>query len=1296
MKTRSRELFTTVRTEGGLLPGDLLQRITHQDPDIDGLQPHQYHLAKGETLKEAISRSWNRLLVAWKGFQSALAELPEGDRATSATRDRWLLILFQELGYGHLVTAHAREIDGKSYPISHQWQHCPIHLVGSRIQLDTRTPGVAGAAQASPHSLVQEFLNRSEDHRWGIVSNGLRLRLLRDNLSLTRQAFVEFDLEAMMEGEVYSDFALLWLLAHQSRVEGEAPDDCWLEHWSHLAQEQGTRALDDLRDGVEAAIGHLGAGFLAHPANGELLRKLRSGELATQDYYRQVLRLVYRLLFLFVAEDRDLLLDPDGPESVKETYRQYYSTARIRRLAGAKYGTQHPDLYRALKIVMAKLGHAEGCPELGLPPLGSYLWSTSATADLNDCELANRDLLQAFRDLAYIEAERQLLPVDYKNLGSEELGSVYESLLELHPELNTQAATFELKVASGNERKTTGSYYTHPSLVNCLLDTALDPVLDDATKRDDPEHAILDLKICDPACGSGNFLIHAAHRVAKRLATVRTGDDEPSPDETRTALRDVIGHCVYGVDMNPMAVELCKVSLWMEALEPGKPLSFLDHRIKVGNSLLGTTPRLIQEGIPNDAFKAIEGDDNEFCKEYKKKNRKERAGYQALEFDAREPWDQLGNLAAGMMKLDDIDDETLDGIQRKQERYRELVRSSGYRFGQLLADAWCAAFVWPKRYDDELPYPITESVLRDRIERNPNAIPKWLSDEIQRLATQYQFFHWHLEFPDVFRVSAEQETPENEETGWNGGFDVVLGNPPWEQLEQQDSVILDKVIEGVKHFIERSGKFLFTGKGRKNLYGLFAELASQELSRTGNIGLVLPTGILQDKPAASLTEALAQTARISSVYDFQNRRETKDGEKWFPDAHPQQRFSLVTISNNSPSTQFVFDVEDFSDLRSSNRAYYQTYDDIKKLCDHSFRIPMFRNSIDARIAEISHDNGTLIGYLLRDSSSLLKSGLLFNAEPETNAAKQKSRDNDEDDLLKVYEGSYIHQYDHRFATYRAQSIQYSSRSEKARPDYMIHTEYMLPKNMVSSRLAKIFNTRPKWLLVLRRQARAADSLVSISAVIPCTATEGSLTAFHFEKNRAEDTALLCANLNSFMFNFLTSMRQSGANLNKNVYSHLPIIPEPSSKKIPNAVTFVSTRTLELVYTAWDLEHFAKDCGYDGPPFCWDEERRFWLRCELDAAFFHLYLGTPAEWAEQNTGELLESYPTPRDAVDYIMETFPIVRRNDEEAHGEYRTKQAILDIYDEMQRAIDTGEPYETHLDPPPADPRVAHPPRES
>ena len=795
--------FPTIRTEGGLFPPDFLQRLAQQQ-GVAGLETSAYHLAEpGDRLRDAINRSWARLTSAWAAFTALRARQRPDDPGTTITRARWLLVVFQELGYGHLQSAKALEVDGKTFPVSHAWRRTPVHLVGYGIDLDRRTPGQAGAARTSPHGLVQELLNRHDDHLWGFVSNGLRLRVLRDNAALTRLAYVEFDLEAMMEGGHVSDFAVFWLLCHQSRVEGERAEDCWLERWAREAREQGQRALDQLRDGVERAIAALGGGFVAHPANGALREALRSGALGTQDYYRQLLRLVYRLIFLFVAEDRDLLLPRDATPDARDRYVRFYGTGRLRRMAARRRGTPHPDLYRGLRVVMEALGADEGCPALGLKPLGSFLWSPHAVAHVGACELANRDLLAAVRALTVVERGRVTSVVDWRNLGSEELGSVYESLLELHPRIDLDAGTFELAGASGSERKTTGSYYTPESLIQCLLDTALDPVLDEAASKPDAEGAILSLKVCDPACGSGHFLVAAAHRMARRLAAVRTGDEEAAPEAVQTALRDVVGHCLYGVDLNEMAVELCKVSLWMEAIEPGKPLSFLEHRIVCGNSLLGTTPRLMEGGIQDAAFEALEGDDKDVVRILKARNKKERTGQTALPLVAEGPAAPFRNLADSWARVEEITDTSIGGVRRKEAAYERLLQSDDYRRERLAAAAWCAAFVMPKAGKAE--HVVTEDAFR-RLRRRPGDVGEATRRVIVEVAEEYRFLHWHLAFPDVFRVPVhEGERPENEDSGWSGGFDVVLGNPPWDTLSP-DAKEFFSAYEPRVRFVDKVGQ----------------------------------------------------------------------------------------------------------------------------------------------------------------------------------------------------------------------------------------------------------------------------------------------------------------------------------------------------------------------------------------------------------------------------------------------------------------------------------------------------------
>jgi len=265
-------------------------------------------------------------------------------------------------------------------------------------------------------------------------------------------------------------------------------------------------------------------------------------------------------------------------------------------------------------------------------------------------------VLEAIRALTTVTDGKSRRRVDYRNMGAEELGSVYESLLEQHPDVSLELGSFSLGSAAGSERKTTGSYYTPASLITLLLDSALDPVLAERIEvarkaKRSIEEAILEFKVCDPACGSGHFLIAAAHRIARELAKVRTGDDEPSPAAQRHALRDVVSHCIYGVDINPMAVELTKVGLWLEAIEPGKPLTFLDHHIKCGNSLLGATPTLIERGIPDAAFDPIEGDDKKVASSYKARNKVARGGQMDL-LAAEEPADYGTQLTEGLRRID--------------------------------------------------------------------------------------------------------------------------------------------------------------------------------------------------------------------------------------------------------------------------------------------------------------------------------------------------------------------------------------------------------------------------------------------------------------------------------------------------------------------------------------------------------------------------------------------------------------------------------------------------------------------
>lgn len=843
-----------ITSVGGLLPIGFLSRLRDPKSGLEGIRPSDYHLGANERITEIVSRSWNRLTNAWAGFSDALAKLDEADKASALTRDKWLGLVFVELGYGRLQTARSIEIQGEVFPISHTWGSIPIHLVGARVDLDRRTPGVRGAAGKSPHSLVQELLNSPTEHLWGIVSNGLVLRILRDSTSLTRQSYLEFNLEEIFSNDRFDDFVTFWMIAHQSRFEGEDPSSCWLERWRDEISESGIRALDALQGGVRRAIEALGEGLVTHPENQRLRAALESGALSPLDLYRQILRLIYRILFLLVAEDRNLLHGPQADLLAVERYEKWYSTKRLRQQAWGAHSDRNADLWQMLKVVMRGLGDHGGLETLGLSPLGSYLWGDQALPDLLNATISNRYLGRAIVHLSTTEAEGVRRNVDFANLGAEELGSVYEALLELTPVINGEGGPFVLRDAPGNERKTSGSFYTPSELVAKLLETALDPVIEEALAARDPETELLSLKILDPACGSGHFLIAAAHRIAERLAAHRVGEPEAPPAQVRHALREVIAKCCYGVDINPMAVELAKVSLWMEAMEAGKPLTFLERHIVTGNALIGTTPALVARGIPDGAYKVLDGDDNATVTATKKRNKSfVEHGQSTLNIDAT-LHDRVA-FADQVASLDAIEDDNINDVVAKGELWEDLRHQRSFEIEKWTADAWCTAFFYNK-----VPHggEITTETIKQIQLGGPQAIGERERTLIEQAAKEHQFLHFHVAFPEVFRVDNTQLLAGR--MGWTGGFDVVLGNPPFlSQLKSNTRLSM-----GERNLV--SSRLPGVVKSNTDLSALFLSSSLTSLRPGGWIAMVQPQSLLTARDAGGTRFEAANCAELRALW----------------------------------------------------------------------------------------------------------------------------------------------------------------------------------------------------------------------------------------------------------------------------------------------------------------------------------------------------------------------------------------------------------------------------------------------
>lgn len=1361
--------LSNVRSEGGLLPVDVLQRIVSRDRELPGMyskltegdpvesvepEKNPWNLSGGERLTDAINRSWQKMLAVWRRFAALRDNLPEGAPGTRLTREELLLPLFAELGYGRLVVARPEDrlvrragttpnSQEKSYPISHFWLHSPIHLVGCGVDMDRRTRGIAGAAQSSPHSLVQEFLNRSDAHLWGFVSNGLVLRILRDNASLSRQAFVEFDLQGLFNGESFADFALLWMLCHQSRVEAEKPENCWLEQWMREGRDAAVLALDSLRSAVQQAIVALGQGFM-DSRNPVLRQRLYNGSLTRQEYFRQLLRLVYRIIFLFVLEDRGMLHGPEATPISRERYYHSYSLSRLRKLATSMPGGKHCDLYEGVKLVMGRLERT-GCPELGLAPLGSFLWSDKAMPDIAPCSLRNADLLKTVRELAFTVREGRRRPVDYRHLGARELGSVYESLLELHPVVEN--GEFRLDSAAGNDRKTTGSYYTPTELIDSLLDSALEPVINRTIRAagsvEAAEAALLNLKICDPACGSGHFLLAAAQRLAKRLATLRSGDEEPAPAALRHALRDVMGRCVYGVDINPMSMELCKVSLWLEAVEPGKPLSFLDHHIQCGNSLLGTTRQCILDGLPEEAFDALAGDDKKACAALRKRNKTHleavfasigtrKVGTQEnfLAEQWRENFEALMNLAAPP-DLDAMPANTIAELEAQEKAYHDWIGSGDWQRKKLLFDMWCAAFVapryFPEREDrpgffEDTPTGITSRMIQDFASGREES--QAAQAVAQQMAEQYQFFHLAVSFPEVEA---------------KGGFDVVLGNPPWEHNEikekewfavsrpdiaeaagaqrkkkinalQKENPALYKAFtlakrekEAERHFLESSEQYPFCGRGRINLYAVFAERMRNMLNDSGRLGCIVPSGIASDDTTKFFFQDLVEKKSLISLFDFEN-------QGIFTGVHNSYKFSLLTCGNGKQTladqADFVFFAHSTDDLQDPERRFTLSPHDIELLNPNTRTCPIFRSKRDAELTKAVYRR---VPVLIREARGKLpeenpwgikfRQGLfnmttsshLFRTREELEAEGWELRgnifvrpDDDRRQYLPLYEAKMAHQFNHRaadvvkseIAVHRQQQPQPLSVEELGDTTRSAVPYYWVCENEVWSKLEDV-RWPYEWLMGWRDITAATNERTVVGGVFPLSGVGHTLPLW---MSFCGECFYLPAILNSMVCDFFARLKVGGIHLTYFIAKQLPAI-SPDFLNTPfmrqptlTLADWLKPRILELTYTAEDLRPFAEDMGYDGPPFVWDEERRFQLRAELDAAFFHLYLPANPDgtWkrAEKETDTeykaLCAAFPTPRHAVDYIMETFPIVKKKDEKAYGHYRTKEAILREYDRM------------------------------
>lgn len=1318
MKRNEAQLqFDTLSIEGGLFTAEWMGRVASFK--APGQTDADYNVRAGFEKREEIALAWRSAQHLWGQFKAA--RQASGIDAWGVTQRFVTELLRQSFGFANLrAVEYPQEIDGRRYPVGHFALDQSVPVVISPCAepklLDTPHDRLGDSSgdrlrRRSAFGLLQEYLNAADHALWGIASNGLLLRIARDNGSLTRPAWLEADLERLFEEENQAEFSVLWLLLHASRFGSEVqglsapPHNCVLEQWRNGCRDQGIQARGLLRRNVEQALEDLGQGFVGHPANTALREALGNGSLSTRDYFRQLLRLVYRLIFLLTVEERGILHPPGSLELAKGLFERGYSLKRLRDKAVRRSAhDRHHDLWEGLKRVW--LGLAEGEPRLALPALGG-LFSTNQCPELDQAKLENRHLLAALFHLAWLRDApgEPLARVNWRDMGSEELGGIYESLLELTPQLahdNRHFSFLEGAATKGNARKTSGSYYTPDSLVQELLDSALEPVIADRlaphggalASGEAAAQALLSITVCDPACGSGHFILAAARRLATHLARVLAEGGQPTPDDYRHALRQVVTHCIHGVDLNPMAVELAKIALWLEAYTPDAPLGFIDHHIRCGDALLGILdPAILENGIPDKAFNALSGDDKEVVKALKKANKEALKSIAKIQREGQMPnWQEA---VAQVATLEALPDDTLVAIEAKRAAFTETEAVVSQSRARIAADLFVAAFVLPKTPKNKDFIPTSQDLWLIMNGEEPRAGVRAAATQA---ANTVLALHWWQIFPQVRA---------------KGGFDVLLGNPPWERIKLQEEEFFASRsvrIANAKHKAERgrlidelaesgdgsserrlydefiaarriseaaslyahdSGRYPLTGVGDVNTYALFAESFAQLMSEKGRSGFIVPTGIATDDSTKAYFESVSQSGRLVSLLAFENE------EFVFPSVHHSFRFCLITLGL-SQRAEFVFFARQSPQIHDHRRRFTLTPEEFHLINPNTRTCPLFRSKQDAELTKKLYRAAPVLiedgereknpwGVRFMRQLDMASDSNLFVTEPGQGR-------------LPLYEAKMIEQYDHRAGSYEHRGDERGFRvlpstpiNSYENPGYSVTPYYWIDEKEVQARISDKWDRR--WFIGFKDVTSAVAYRTFILSVIPYSGVGHTMPLILPRTGTVSAVACLLANCNSLIADYVARQKIGYIHMTYGYVKQLPIFPP--SKYSEADLAFIVPRVLELTYTAHDLKSWANDLGYDGTPFIFDPERRALLRDELDAFYARLYGLTRDELRY-----ILD--PAEVMGTDYPSETFRVQKNIEMRDFGEYRTRDLVLREFDRMALADASGEAYQSLLVPPP------------
>ena len=1389
----SNTLFSQSYLESGLKETDEYQQVSPQQLSHLGQDlraPYQAFLSAYESSNEAqIEDALIRPVLNALGW----SYLPQQPIPVSGKTPDYTL--FADDADRAAFTAGG---DVSVYPLA------PAEAKARDINLDRR----AGAL--SPSAQIQDYLRafwQSTNGRvkWGILTNGDTWRLYRatgpgpdGKFHRTQDTWLELNLSEIVSDVGKEPRRLFLLFFHRDAFRIGDDGYCFLDRALAQATDYVQNVVDTLTDAAfnDVYPQLISAFFHAAP------------DATPDDIQEASLTLLYRLLFLMYAEDRRLL-PTEHPAYSTISLRGLRTEIRSRMESGPVVFLNTYTYWPRLQELFTRIDSGE--PAAALPPYNGGLFNRQTPRLLARVQLPDASVAAIVHSLgaAARDTDEKVL-VNFRDLSVTQLGTLYEQLLEQRPVIRNGQVSTQLQPYA---RKDSGSYYTPPELVNLIIEQTLTPLVRERAERfqqlahslasdtrdfaarrrelaaSDPAEAVLQLKALDPAMGSGHFLVAAldyltgeVDRLAGLGAEIAAWlpDDDPyvSPLETRIAnirndiqrqarengwqlnpesltdraiiRRMVLKRCIYGVDLNPLTVELAKMSLWLHSFTVGAPLSFLDHHLRCGNSLVGgwlqqTADDIRTAGglfagsvISGLTAAASEIQTIEQLNDTDLAEVKESAAlFHGME-QTVQPLRNMLNFFTGLRWIAAGNGSRPLSLQQPRQLRRQI------------GDDHAAAVQWWLLQDRHTQLRLLQygpDAISDEQREAPDFdfaglarfITLWRA--VQELAEARRIFHWELAFPGVF-------------TNWTprrGGFDAVIGNPPWEriklqevewfapqsrrpaiasaapasrrramiaQLQAQGDPLHDEYTDALNaadamlQYGRISGDYPLLGGGDANLYRLFMERAAALTQSGGVTALLTPSGIYGDQSAAKFFSDLTANRRLLALYDFENRRGPDSGQ-FFPDVDSRFKFCALVIGGSERTSNEVpagFLLHDPPDKVPPERLITMQASDFALVNPKTATAPIFLTKRDADIVLNIYRNHPVFETENRNFKNLtavvrhVRQSDMTNDSVNFRESTRLERDGwypvslnryrrGSGEMLPLYQARMIYHFDHRYNSVILNTTNVSNPYtnepvtdvQHGNPGFFAKPQYWIDSELVRTKFADI----TPFAVGFRLITNATNERTLIATIVPWAGYGNSLPILVCDSEDAADaftdsSPLWSANFSSFAMDFIARRKLQGTNMNWYILQQLPVITRAAyNRPIGNttAADLIRDHVLKLCYTAHDLQPFAQSqlpllpaallqsaspqpstqqasqptptgqhnanlqpistWEHDGNPYPWDTTVRRHLRARLDALYFILY-------------------GLNRNDAAYILDTFPITRRNDERNHGRYLTKDLIL------------------------------------